>query len=532
MANPQLDHEQDDEGELKCLRQTESRRAQSLSGRYLWTSDTSVDTPVAESSNHQKVPHWPGRAWAGADMGIHGLPKQAVDSKYDTPPRRCQAGFPSSVSPSDYVKNNSPSITAWRLAKDRARNDSLPNPAPGSESKMMVQPETRPISQEQLVAEVRGIYAGLAMVETKCFEVDNAQFTEGRFNFEEWQQLLTHHLNLLYEDDDPFNISSTKESQDYELGELLSELSLRSRSFCRLNIRLLPLLQAKKGTPSSAYEELKCRNASTQIIFEFPNNMRHVCTTMPWTILPALLVLWGVCWMFINGPGDLEPEKFKAPAPTFSPAPAVYDFLDDLGPAYYEHDLQSVPMPEPSATGYDQHPTVNSLLFNEVEAGIDPIYLVQVAPQDADFFPFDVLPRNSAGITETPAKEDLTGALPAAVAPDRILQASGDANRQEPFNPPLNVVLAGQRVQNAGSNQKRKSCFTCPQCQQTFATSFTLSRHQIEAHKDVIPSPEESFPCPNRGYIFKLVNTIRMFQPRRLSRTQRKSGHLLIQLQR
>ena len=38
---------------------------------------------------------------------------------------------------------------------------------------------------------------------------------------------------------------------------------------------------------------------------EFPNNFRHLCTTMPWTIWPALVVLWGVCWMFY-GPGDAD----------------------------------------------------------------------------------------------------------------------------------------------------------------------------------------------------------------------------------
>ncbi|KAF5973452.1 Telomerase-binding EST1A [Fusarium coicis] len=37
------------------------------------------------------------------------------------------------------------------------------------------QPDTRPISQEQLVAEVKGIYAGLVMVESKCIEVDANQ---------------------------------------------------------------------------------------------------------------------------------------------------------------------------------------------------------------------------------------------------------------------------------------------------------------------------------------------------------------------
>lgn len=31
---------------------------------------------------------------------------------------------------------------------------------------------------------------------------------------------------------------------------------------------------------------------------KFPNRLRPPCTTMPWTIWPALMVLWGVCWMF------------------------------------------------------------------------------------------------------------------------------------------------------------------------------------------------------------------------------------------
>ncbi|KAM3064634.1 hypothetical protein ACMFMF_011878 [Clarireedia jacksonii] len=45
----------------------------------------------------------------------------------------------------------------------------------GEECTIILQPETRPISQEQLVAEVKGIYAALVMVEEKCIEVDNKQ---------------------------------------------------------------------------------------------------------------------------------------------------------------------------------------------------------------------------------------------------------------------------------------------------------------------------------------------------------------------
>jgi hypothetical protein len=40
---------------------------------------------------------------------------------------------------------------------------------------LLLQPESRPISQEQLASEVKSIYAGLTMVETKCIHVYRAQ---------------------------------------------------------------------------------------------------------------------------------------------------------------------------------------------------------------------------------------------------------------------------------------------------------------------------------------------------------------------
>ncbi|PCD22285.1 hypothetical protein AU210_016075 [Fusarium oxysporum f. sp. radicis-cucumerinum] len=73
---------------------------------------------------------------------------------------------------------------------------------------MMGQPETRPISQDQLVAEVKGIYAGLGMVETKCIEVDNAQSSNtdanSKLNNEQWQALIALHRTLLNEHHDFF----------------------------------------------------------------------------------------------------------------------------------------------------------------------------------------------------------------------------------------------------------------------------------------------------------------------------------------
>lgn len=52
---------------------------------------------------------------------------------------------------------------------------------------MLLQPETRPITQEQLVNEVKGIYAGLVMVEKKCVEVDQQQAsTTNKLSNKQW----------------------------------------------------------------------------------------------------------------------------------------------------------------------------------------------------------------------------------------------------------------------------------------------------------------------------------------------------------
>lgn len=47
----------------------------------------------------------------------------------------------------------------------------------------------------------------------------------------------------------------------------------------------------------------------------FPDGDRPMCMTMPWNILPALVVLWGVCWMFYNTPQDyVDSSAFQYPS--------------------------------------------------------------------------------------------------------------------------------------------------------------------------------------------------------------------------
>ncbi|KAI0203241.1 hypothetical protein F4808DRAFT_36463 [Astrocystis sublimbata] len=96
--------------------------------------------------------------------------------------------------------------------------------------RMIKQPETRPISQEQLVAEVKGIYAGLMMVEAKCIEVDNAQSSQNdtRLNNEQWQALIALHRTLLHEHHD-FFLASQHPSASQALKRLASKYAMPAR---------------------------------------------------------------------------------------------------------------------------------------------------------------------------------------------------------------------------------------------------------------------------------------------------------------
>ncbi|RYP92272.1 hypothetical protein DL770_001585 [Monosporascus sp. CRB-9-2] len=92
------------------------------------------------------------------------------------------------------------------------------------------QPETRPISQEQLIAEVKGIYAGLVMVESKCIEVDTAQSSQNdaKLNNEQWQALTALHRTLLHEHHD-FVFASQHPSASPALRRLASKYSMPAR---------------------------------------------------------------------------------------------------------------------------------------------------------------------------------------------------------------------------------------------------------------------------------------------------------------
>ncbi|KAI0905882.1 hypothetical protein F4823DRAFT_566300 [Ustulina deusta] len=126
------------------------------------------------------------------------------------------------ISPSSRAK---PSTSSSRpLGHQR-----IPDPPDESSDalRLIKQPETRPISQEQLVAEVKGIYAGLLMVESKCIEVDNAQSSQAdtKLNNEQWQALIALHRTLLHEHHD-FFLASQHPSASQALRRLASKYAM------------------------------------------------------------------------------------------------------------------------------------------------------------------------------------------------------------------------------------------------------------------------------------------------------------------
>jgi hypothetical protein len=119
---------------------------------------------------------------------------------------------------------------------------------------LLLQPDSRPISQEQLASEVKSIYAGLTMVETKCIHVDRAQAAAAQDSSDSnhklapdhWQALIALHRTLLHEHHD-FFLASQHPSASPALRRLAAKYSMPARmwkhgihSFLELLRRRLP----------------------------------------------------------------------------------------------------------------------------------------------------------------------------------------------------------------------------------------------------------------------------------------------------
>lgn len=172
-------------------------RAPPTKANQNWPSQSSV-------SNHQQKNIRPTSKQPAHQPQISQAPRGILNVSPMQPHVPSKEQFPERTIPESRA-NEAPST---QFSKTQEEDDMLPeNP------RLILQPVTRPISQEQLIAEVKGIYAGLVMVEGKCIQVDAKQLQlvkeaaagqTPKLNNEQYQALIALHRTLLHEHHDFF----------------------------------------------------------------------------------------------------------------------------------------------------------------------------------------------------------------------------------------------------------------------------------------------------------------------------------------
>ena len=127
------------------------------------------------------------------------------DSGYDSPGRSNTLPQPAAPSARHRVTRGPTAALQEKRAAAEAAGLAMPYHDEGDRvTRMIKQPESTPISPEQLATEVKGIYAGLVMVEAKCINIDAAQAADPKSQLtkDQWQALIALHRTLLYEHHD------------------------------------------------------------------------------------------------------------------------------------------------------------------------------------------------------------------------------------------------------------------------------------------------------------------------------------------
>jgi len=124
-----------------------------------------------------------------------------------------------------------------------------------ADASILKQLKTRPITQEQLVNEVKGIYVGLVMVEKKCVEIcQQRSLTTNSLTNELWQALISLHRTLLHEHHDSF-LTSQHPTTSPALRRLATKYATLARIW-RQGIHLIGVLM--ESVPSFVETWIEC----------------------------------------------------------------------------------------------------------------------------------------------------------------------------------------------------------------------------------------------------------------------------------
>ncbi|KAH7336159.1 hypothetical protein BKA65DRAFT_552822 [Rhexocercosporidium sp. MPI-PUGE-AT-0058] len=121
-----------------------------------------------------------------------------------------------------------------RRKRQKTQEPEAPPPRREKATYDMIGQTELPVSQEQLVAEVKGIYAGLVMAEAKCIEADRktdvvpSSESQDTLNNDQWKALIALHRCLLHEHYD-FFLASQHPSASPALQRLASKYAMPAR---------------------------------------------------------------------------------------------------------------------------------------------------------------------------------------------------------------------------------------------------------------------------------------------------------------
>lgn len=189
-----------------------------------WESNSNKVDKLNISIGSRRVFNTRSRVFRSTKQPVNADDSHVKHSDHSQPP------LPIETSSSTAQKLNQ--LNNYQSISDQQDSDQCQD----TEPELLLQPEIRPISHDQLVGEVKGIYTGLVMVEAKCIDVDEKQLlaAQGKDSkqtnlaADQWQALITIHKTLLHEHHD-FFLASQHPSASPALKRLAAKYSMPAR---------------------------------------------------------------------------------------------------------------------------------------------------------------------------------------------------------------------------------------------------------------------------------------------------------------
>ncbi|KAK4224513.1 hypothetical protein QBC38DRAFT_15828 [Podospora fimiseda] len=235
---------------------------------------------------------------------------------------------------------------------------------------------------------------------------------------------------------------------------------------------------------------------------EYFGGMQHSCTTMPWTIWPSLVVLWGVCWMFNEpmqqpdfnfGGQDASLDGSSAPSyiyeTNFAEMLAMYDPFDPFDPIQFNEQPPAHPVLDGQAPLLPVSPS------NLIDHRQPPVYPVHNGQESLQLTVASANLNNPSTVVNSPLTD---------FSFDQGFDGSAEHyNTPVPSHPhvppPTTVTVSPHPIQSvqAGPSVPAKTKIPCPHadCISTFTEKRSLKRHLEKTCKHDPSRQQQSFYC-------------------------------------